>query len=145
MIEDNIVELGVDVNTNWEFVNGDLLLVDNETNIMQSIINRLNCEYDALDNYYFEYGSDIKQFLGFKSSNETLEFIKIEVENTLEQDPRLNDFTVETRYDEEDNVLLNLNIKFSDDSDLSMSLVIDEVEGVVLLDNVSSNDIEDEE
>lgn len=140
MIEDNIVELGVDVNTDWSFVDGDLVLVDNADNMVQSIINRLNCGYDELDLYYFEYGSDISKFLGFKSSDEALEFIKIEVENTLEQDPRLNDFTVETSYNNDGDVCLALSIKFSDESDLSLSLVINEVDGVVLAEDTVSNE-----
>ena len=98
LLEDNITELGVDINSNWDFRNGDLILVDNKENIVQSIINRLNCEYDSLDTFYYEYGSLISNFFGFRNSKETLEFIKIEIESTLQQDPRLNNFDVETEY-----------------------------------------------
>lgn len=131
-MEDNIVELGTDINHSWKFEDGDLQLVDNETNLIQSIVNRLNCEYDSLDGYYYEYGTSLSSFLGFKSSEGSLEFIKIEVSDTLEQDPRINEFEVEADYNDYNEVSLHIHIIFNEDSDLSLSLIINE-EGNVLL------------
>lgn len=145
MLEDNISELGTDITHDWSFSDGDLVLVDNEANVVQSILNRLNCEYDSMDTYYFEYGTDLSSFLGFKRENETLEFIKIEVEATLEQDPRLADFEVEAEYGNQGEVNLHIHIDFNEDSDLTVSLVINEEGTVSISDESFTEDIEDEE
>ena len=136
MLNEDITELGADFNSSWEFIDGDLKLVNNDTNLIQSIINRLNCEYDSLDNYYYEYGTNLSSFLGFKASKETLEFIKIEVSETLQQDPRLSNFEVATEYNKKGNVVIHINLIFNEDNDLSVSLVLDEEGSVVLLDEV---------
>lgn len=131
-MEGNLAELGVDINHKWEFRNGDLVLVSNEENIVQSIMNRLNCEYDSLDDYYFEYGTLLSSFLGFDRSDETLEFIKIEIEATLEQDPRMNNFEVELSYGKTGEVNIYIHIWFDEDSDLNLSLTISEEGNVIL-------------
>jgi len=122
---EDIVELGTDLNCNWEFKDGDLQLVDNRANIKQSILNRLNCDYDSLDLFYYEYGSVLSNFLGWKHDDETLEFIRLEIEDTLNQEPRLTDFDVEVSYDKIGKVLIDLYIVFNDDSDFSLSLVLE--------------------
>ena len=126
LVEDNLIELGTDINSNWEFKDGDLTLVDNEENIIQSIVNRLNCEYDSLDLYYFEYGSSLSSFLGFPNTPETLEFIKIEIESTLQQDPRLHSFDIEAFYIDTGEIGINIHIVFNEEDDMSLSLVIGE-------------------
>lgn len=130
---EDIVELGTDLNCNWEFKDGDLQLVDNRANIKQSILNRLNCDYDSLDLFYYEYGSVLSNFLGWKHDDETLEFIRLEIEDTLNQEPRLTDFDVEVSYDKIGKVLIDLYIVFNDESDFSLSLVL-EKDGEIVAD-----------
>ena len=121
-----IIELGADLNRNWEFKDGDLLLVENKDNLVQSILNRLNSDYDSLDLFYYDYGSVLSNFLGWKHNDETLEFIRLEIEDTLEQEPRLNDFSVGVSYNETGKILIELYIVFNDETDLNLSLVIGE-------------------
>ena len=130
---EDIVELGTDLNSNWEFKDGDLQLVENKTNIKQSILNRLNCDYDSLDLFYYEYGSVLSNFLGWKHNDETLEFIRLEIEDTLNQEPRLTDFDVEVSYDKIGKVLIDLYIVFNDETDFSLSLVL-EKDGEIIAD-----------
>ena len=130
---EDIVELGTDLNCNWEFKDGDLQLVENKANLKQSILNRLNCSYDSLDLFYYEYGSVLSNFLGWKHNDETLEFIRLEIEDTLNQEPRLTDFDVEVSYNKVGKVLIDLYIVFNDDSDFSLSLVL-EKDGEVVAD-----------
>ena len=130
---EDIVELGTDLNSNWEFKDGDLQLVENKTNIKQSILNRLNCDYDSLDLFYYEYGSVLSNFLGWKHNDETLEFIRLEIEDTLNQEPRLTDFDVEVSYDKIGKVLIELYIVFNDESDFTLSLVL-EKDGEIVAD-----------
>ena len=122
---DEIVELGVDLNNNWQFKDGDLVLVENKNNLIQSILNRLNCDYDGLDLFYYEYGSVLSSFLGWKKSDETLEFIILEVESTLEQEPRLTEFYVEVSYNKVGKIVIDLFISFDDESDFELSLVLE--------------------
>ena len=130
---DEIVELGTDLSSKWQFKDGDLILVDNKENLIQSILNRLNCDYDGLDLFYYEYGSVISSFLGWKKSDETLEFIRLEIESTLEQEPRLTDFQVEVYYNKIGKVIINLLISFDEDSDFTLSLVL-EKDGEIVAD-----------
>ncbi len=130
---ENIVELGVDLNNNWQFKDGDLILVENKDNLVQSILNRLNCDYDSLDLFYYEYGSVITSFLGWPRNDETLEFIRLEIESTLEQEPRLTDFNVEVTYNEDGKLLIDLYIVFDEDSDFTLSLVL-EKDGEIVAD-----------
>ena len=130
---ENIVELGTDLNCNWEFKDGDLQLVENRENIKQSILNRLNCSYNSLDLFYYEYGSVLSNFLGWKHNDETLEFIRLEIEDTLNQEPRLTDFDVEVSYNKVGKVLIKLYIVFNDESDFSLSLVL-EKDGEIVAD-----------
>ena len=130
---EDIVELGTDLNCNWDFKDGDLQLVENRANIKQSILNRLNCDYDSLDLFYYEYGSVLSNFLGWKHDDETLEFIRLEIEDTLNQEPRLTDFDVEVSYDKIGKVLIDLYIVFNDESDFTLSLVL-EKDGEIVAD-----------
>ena len=130
---EEIVELGTDLNSNWEFKDGDLQLVENKVNLVQSILNRLNSEYDCLDLFYYNYGSVLSNFLGWKHNDETLEFIRLEIEDTLEQDPRLSDFSVDLSYNQVGEILIDLYIVFNDDTDLSLSLVL-EKDGEIVAD-----------
>jgi len=130
---EEIVELGTDLNNNWEFKDGDLQLVENKVNLAQSILNRLNSEYDCLDLFYYNYGSVLSNFLGWKHNDETLEFIRLEIEDTLEQDPRLSNFAVDLSYNQVGEILIELYIVFNDDTDLSLSLVL-EKDGEIVAD-----------
>ncbi len=86
---DNILELGTDFNSSWEFNDeGDLNLVTNDSNLVQAISNRLNTRNGELDLFYSEYGSFLCNFLGWKKNDTTLEFMRIELDKALSQDPR---------------------------------------------------------
>lgn len=118
--------IGTDINQDWNISNGDFVLVSDEENLIQSIRNRLNCTLDYLDYFYLEYGSVLKSFLGFKAEDKALEFIRIEIINSLNQDPRLEDFDVDCSYNGNGEISVGIIVYFDDDSDLSMSLVITE-------------------
>ena len=122
---EDILELGTDLNCNWQFKDGDLVLVENKDNLIQSILNRLNCDYDSLDLFYYEYGSVLSNFLGWEKSDETLEFIRLEIESTLEQEPRLTDFNVEVSYNSVGKIIIDLFVSYDEDSDFTLSLVLE--------------------
>ena len=122
---DSIDELGIDVNSSWNFKNGDIQLVKYEDNIEQSIINRLNCRLGALDIFYEYYGSNLDDFLGWLRNDITFEYIRIEVEDVLKQDPRINSFNCNVSEGNKINLCnIDLELFFSDEQSFSMNLVI---------------------
>lgn len=125
---EDIIELGTDISSTWEFIKGDLVLVNHTDNMRQAIKNRLSCPLDYLD--YDNYGSDIHSFLGGRKNDTVLNFLKIEIETRLIQDPRIQDFEVTTYIKEDENVGIDIDVNFDEDMDLSMSLVLNN-EGVI--------------
>lgn len=125
---EDIIELGTDISSTWEFIKGDLVLVNHTDNMRQAIKNRLSCPLDYLD--YDNYGSDIHSFLGGRKNDTVLDFLKIEIETRLIQDPRIQDFEVTTYIKEDENVGIDIDVNFDEDMDLSMSLVLNN-EGVI--------------
>ncbi len=130
---EEIIELGTDLNKNWEFKDGDLLLVENKDNLIQAIHNRLNTVYGSLDLFYYNYGSVLSNFLGWKHDDETLDFIRLEIEDTLGQEPRLSDFSVEASFNKDGKILINLFVLFNDETDFSLNLVL-EKDGEIVAD-----------
>lgn len=125
---EDIVELGTDISSTWEFIKGDLVLVNHTDNMRQAIKNRLSCPLDYLD--YDNYGSDIHSFLGGRKNDIVLDFLRIEIETRLIQDPRIQDFEVTTYIKEDENIGIDIEVNFDEDMDLSMSLVLNN-EGVI--------------
>lgn len=120
-------DIGVDIKSSWTFNDtGDLVLVDDEENMVQAITNRLTCWLNGLDLYYLEYGSVLSSFLGWKRNDETLQFMRIEIDNALRQDPRMPDYDLDLGFNDAGGVDMNLALHFNDGSDLSLSLVITE-------------------
>ena len=139
---DEIQELGTDINSNWEFKDGDLKLVKNDKNIAQSITSRLNTYLGEMDGFYSAYGSCLMSFLGWRANDETLEFMRIEIINALAQDPRLQDVDVVLMYVGEGVVNGEITIYYSETgSDLSLSFVLDET-GVEVTSEDDSDGVE---
>ena len=128
-----LTDLGNDFDKSYTFKDGDLILVTEEDNVIQSIYNRLNTKLQSMDAYYVTYGSNLRGFLGEKKDNRTLGFIKIEVELALKQDPRLQEATVEVEYLDKGGVGINISDIFSEDSDLTLSLVLNNETGVSIV------------
>ena len=120
----DLLEMGNDIRSDWSFTDGDLNLIKYKDNIIQSIINRLNTEYDTYNLFYGEYGGFLMKFMGWKRNSETLRFMEKEIVITLQQDPRLQNVTVNLEYGDKGRVTGNLYIVFDDDTDLSASLVL---------------------
>ena len=110
-MEDEVAyELGIDLNSNLSFSNGDLNLIQYEDNLIQGVMNRLNTELDELDLFYVGYGSILTRFLGWKANDETLSFIEAEIENTLENEPRLTSSDATCNYNGNGQVLIDLKL-----------------------------------
>ena len=124
------MQLGTDFNSEYIFKDGDIVLVSEEDDIIQSVTNRLNTRLGSMDAFYNQYGSYLRTYIGSKRNNTLLQFIQVEISTVLKQDPRLQDATVETDYGDKGEVIVNINSVFDDESDLTLSLVITEDYGV---------------
>lgn len=93
-----IYDFGVEVHSDWKIIDGDLKLVSYDDNLAQAIRNRLNTNLDELSLFYEDYGTVLNGFFGWKTNEETLSFIKLEVNNCLKNDFRLNNFNSEVKY-----------------------------------------------
>lgn len=118
-----VYSYGVDVASNMEFVDGDLQLAEYEDNIVQAVANRLNTVTDSLDLFYEDYGSLFLQFLGWKRNETTLRFMKLELDRTLSEDPRISSFTTELEYDRQGRV--KVQIVLDDFEETTVNLVLD--------------------
>ena len=116
---------GVDLHNNLRFVNGDLQLAEYEENIAQAIGNRLNTVYDTLDLFYGDYGSVLSSFLGWRNTDNTLKFVKLEVDNVLSQDPRLDEFSTSVEYVNSDKIRINIVLQYDEDETIELSYDLD--------------------
>ena len=120
-----IYDYGTDIHNSWTFNDkGDLNLSENEDNIKQAVINRLTTNLDELPLYYAEYGSLLRSYIGERKSDETLQFISVEVETRLILDPRINDIDVETSLTNK-GVKLKLTVYYDENEELEMNIVLD--------------------
>ena len=120
-----VYSYGVDLKSEFTFKDGDLNLSEYEDNIGQAIANRLNTIQDSLDLFYTDYGSLFLQFLGWRRTQSTLDFMKVELDNTLSKDPRINNFTT--------------NLEYSDDGSVKITIQLTEYNNVTELNYVLNN------
>ena len=118
-----MVDIGTDIKSDWTFNDGDLNIISGEENLKQSILNRCTIYDGTFKWFYTEYGSVLSNYFGFRKDDTTLEFMKIELERVLLQDPRIQGFDLDLSYvDEGVKVELTINLE---DADVDMNFVTD--------------------
>jgi phage baseplate assembly protein W len=102
-------DFGTDLS--WNTSETSLGTVTGKDNLQQSVINRLNTTYDELNWVYGNYGCNYRDYLGLKSNKTTLEFIKNSIKQSLEEDDRIGDYSLELSYigDGVINVILDID------------------------------------
>mgnify|MGYP002523870592 FL=1 len=127
------MEVGTDINSKWTLTNdGDLKIVNDEENMVQSIGNRLSCYQPSMEVYYEQYGGFLTSYLGQRKTSETLDFMKIEIDTMLKQDPRIEEFTSTLSYSEKGvNVILKLIVACEE---MEVDLIVDDGGGVTVAD-----------
>ena len=128
-----VEEFGTDFKSDLQFKDGDIELVSDKQNMIQSIINRLNTQEDWYELFYNTYGGLLHSFHGWKRLQSTLDFMKIEITNIISQDPRITEPEVDLEYNSDGGIDLKISLTYDDDSDLSLSLVISD-SGVIIED-----------
>lgn len=132
---EDINNLGTDINSNWTFKDGDLVIISDEDNLIQSILNRLNNNFDSMGLYYLEYGSVLTSFLGWKHNQDTLNFIRLEISNCLNAEPRILNYDIEVQYNSVGEINTYLTLYYDEDSEFNLNLVISEDGGVDIANN----------
>lgn len=103
-----MVDFGTDLN--WNGSDNELTTVTGDDNIIQSVKNRLNTDYDELNWIYNNYGCNYKQFLGDRATDTTLEFIKNSIKQSLDEEERIDSYDLELSYmDGKINIILNID------------------------------------
>ena len=124
------MDVGVDIDTSWSLnENGDLLLVSDEDNLRQAIMNRLKCYQPSFEIYYTQDGGFLEEYFGRKRTDETLKFMKIELDTILSQEERINSFTSELYYKIDGSVRVDLDMLVNDE-EFELNLVLSRDGGV---------------
>lgn len=121
---DVISELGTDLNSSWNFSNGDLKIVTNDENLVQATRNRLNTRLNSVDYFYTDYGSILHRFIGWRKNETTLKFMEIALTNCLSQDPRYSNFDVNLELAPEGRVKINIHVVFDEDTELDIDYML---------------------
>jgi len=126
MKEETFRIMGVDVNRSWDFKNGDVTLVNKDNNIRQSIFNRISCKLGSLSWFYTKYGSNIDEYLGELNNNNIHEYIRLELLETLKQDPRFRNIYLNVKKDEKDFNVCNceLELRFKNGDIYNFNFII---------------------
>ena len=126
---------GCDFKSSWSFKDGDLELVSDSVNMGQAIVNRLNTDLDFYNWAYMRYGGDLFKVFGMKNNNNSLEYLQIEIEYILHQDPRIRDLTVICTKNDSKTVNVELDIlPIGSDEIVTLNLVIND-DLIVMLDD----------
>ena len=131
-----VINLGTDISNDWSFSNGDLNLISDYGNIQQAIVNRLNSDADFYNIFYVKYGGNLFEQMGELNHHTIHEYIRIEVESIVEQDPRVSNVNATITKLNSSSVNCELNVVFYDNiSSDKLNLVIDANTGVSINEN----------
>ena len=135
-------ECGVDIDSSFQFKDGDLILSEYENNLVQSITNQLNTQLDELELFYDNYGSILPTFLGWKATDETIQYMTTEVTTILRKEPRLMNFEVDVKYKGDGTVNIELLLYTTENTIIESNLVLG-ADGIVEV-SVEEDEFEDE-
>lgn len=130
-----MINLGTDIQRNWELIDGDIQLVSDKNNLGQAILNRLLADKDFYNMFYLNYGSNISEYYGEQNNPNIREYIRVEVETTLVQDPRIQGARCEVVSYTNEQIELRVTILTYENDELSYNLVISEQNTINLLEN----------
>ena len=133
MVDEVLYELGVDLDSSFTFNDGDLKLSSYDDNIVQAVTNRLNTQLNELDLFYDGYGSVFRSFFGWKTNDETSNFMKAELETVLEAEPRLTDWEYEISFMGDGKARIDLRLYPNPDYSISASLMVNSTGNVEVI------------
>lgn len=119
-----LYELGVDLNSDMDFHDGDIILCKYDDNLVQAIVNQLNTDLNELFLFYRDYGSVFASFLGWRATDETLHYMKSEISLILDKENRVQDYEIDLKYTSEGNVKIELVLKPNMNYTINADLVL---------------------
>ena len=132
---------GTDINRKWEFTNGDIDLVDESINLGQAIVNRLNAGLDTYDLFYAKYGGVLFEHLGDLNHPNIHEYMRIEIESILDQEPRIQNLECTVNKTNSTTVEINLKVAvIGSDTIDEFNLVINEDSTISISENMVEAD-----
>lgn len=135
-----MVNIGTDIDSSWTFSNGDIRLVSDESNLGQAIINRLRADTDTYNIFYAVYGGNLFEYMGELNHQQVHEYIKIEIESILQQDPRIANVDCSVMRITSNNIECNLKVNPTDtDEVISYNFVLTD-ENVI---NILRNEVDE--
>lgn len=124
---------GTDIDDAWDFSNGDINLISGTLNLGQAIKNRLMCDSNFYKAFYNNYGGQLFDEMGYLNNGNAHEYIRIEIETILKQDPRIKELDCAVKKISTDAVECKLKIKtINNDEIVEMNLVINQDNNVVI-------------
>ena len=124
MSDEVLYDLGVDIGSEFTFVDGDLKLASYDTNLVQAVVNRLNTRLNSLDLFYEDYGSVLTSFFGWKANTATIELIRVELDTTLRNEQRIADYSAEIEYDAGGVLHIDLSLTPISGVDVDVNLIL---------------------
>lgn len=130
---------GNDINNSFTFSNGDIDIISGTQNLAQSIINRLNTDKSFYNWCYTQYGGNLFNIFGMKNNQNSLEYLRIEIESILQQDPRIREVTANCSKEDSKTVGVELNVlTIGSDEIVTLNLVITD-DLIIKIDNTELN------
>lgn len=124
---------GTDIDDSWTFSNGDINLISGTLNLGQAVKNRLMCDSDVYKNFYQNYGGNLFDEMGELNNGNAHEYLRIEIETILKQEPRINELECIVNKISTDAVECKLRIKTINNNEVvEMNLVINQDANVVI-------------
>lgn len=136
-----LYELGVDINSDFAFENGDLKLSKYEDNLVQAVTNRLTTNHDELNLFYEDYGSVLTGFFGWKANEETISYIQTEINIVLSNEPRIISHESEVEYLKNGLIRINLTMTTSSEAEIETNLILNK-DGTI---EIETDETEEEE
>lgn len=126
---------GTDLQGDWSLnSNGDLNLVTGEANLGQAIKNRLSADPDTYELFYEKYGGVLFDHMGDLNQANIHEYIRIEIEDILSQDPSIRNLTCTVEKNDSKSVLVTLNVTpVGSDEVVELNLILG-TDTIILLD-----------
>lgn len=119
--------LGTDIKDTWSFVDGDLEVVTDIENLEQACTNRLNTDENFYDWCYEKYGGGLLKVIGMVNNNHALEYLRIEIESILMQDPRIREVEASCYKNNSFSIYVDVNIlTINSEEIVTINLVITE-------------------
>ena len=116
---------GVDISNDLSFVDGDIELVSGEDNLRQAITNRLRTDWDFYQDFYAVYGGRLSEHFGDFNVPTIHEYVKIEVESILSQEPRIRNVECIPYKNDKEELSFNLNYTvIGEDETQTLNLII---------------------